>query len=114
MDTIVLTDLRVRTRVGCTEAERANSQEMLLTVEFRHPTDQVAKSDRLDSAIDYMEIVELMEEIGKTERWTIERLAEDIAAAVLQRWKLQGGVRVTVKKHPPISAKEVSVTIERP
>jgi 7,8-dihydroneopterin aldolase/epimerase/oxygenase len=114
MDTIVLTDLKIRTKIGCNEAERATPQEMLLSVEFRHPTAHVATKDRLDEAVDYMEIVEMMEEIGKTERWTIERLAEDIAAAVLKRWKLDGGVRVTVKKHPPIPAKEVSVTIERP
>lgn len=114
MDTITLKDLKILTKIGCSEAERAKAQEMLLTVEFRHPMNQVAKSDRLNEAIDYMEIVDLMEEIGKTERWTIERLAEDIAAAVLKRWKLDGGVRVTVTKHPPIPAKDVSVTIERP
>jgi len=113
MDSIRLEKYRLQTKIGCSAEERANPQEILVTIEFLHPTDKVAESDRLDEAVDYMEIVEVMKEIAKTERWTIERLAEDIASATLQRWKLEDGVRVTVIKHPPIAADSVSLTIER-
>lgn len=114
MDTIILRDYRLLTRIGCTEEERAAPQEILVTVEFRHPTTHIAKTDRLDEAIDYMEMVEMMKKIATTERWTIERLAEDIAAEVLKKWQLQGGVKVSVEKHPPIPASSVTLTIERP
>jgi len=113
MDSIILKNVALSTRIGCSETERARLQTLHVTVEARHPTTHVAASDRLDEAIDYLEIAAILEHLAKAERWTIERLAEDIAEALLKQWTLDGGVRVTVTKHPPIPAESVSVTIER-
>lgn len=114
MDTITLQEFRILTKIGCSEEERAHPQEIIVTAEFRHPITEVAKTDRLDGAIDYMEMVELMQEIAKVERWTIERLAEDIATAILSRWTLEGGVRVSITKKPRILGSTVKLTIQRP
>jgi FolB domain-containing protein len=114
MDSITLQEFRILTRIGCSEEERSHPQEITVTAEFRHPTAHIAKTDRLENAIDYMEMVEMMQTLAAVERWTIERLAEDIATAILQRWKLDGGVRVTVTKKPRILGATVSLTIERP
>jgi FolB domain-containing protein len=112
MDTITIDTLAVSTRIGVTDAERESPQTVHVTVDMETDTRQVAAADRLESAIDYALVVEAIKQLAMTERRTIERFAEDIAASVLQDTPATH-VRVTVAKFPFPQAKEARVTIER-
>jgi len=114
MDSIVLHNIELLTHIGVPEAERKEEQRLRITIELFHPTSDVAASDDITHGIDYQAITESIVALGKTERRTIERLAEDIASTVLQQAKPQGGVRVTVMKQPDLPLESASVTIQRP
>lgn len=114
MDSILLQDIEVRTRIGIEADERKAEQTLLVSVELLQSIKPVAKSDDLSKGIDYaratMEIVKL----GVTERKTVERFAEDAATMLLKQFKPAGGVKVTVRKTPPLPLQSASVTIVRP
>lgn len=114
MDSILLTGIRVQTRIGVPEAERKNVQQILVTIELRHPIASVANADAIGTGIDYAQVTEEVQKLAKTERKTIERFAEDIATTVLTRFRPEGGVTVTVTKKPDLPLESASVTIQRP
>lgn len=114
MDIILLEGIEIRTRIGITDDERSAPQLLLVTLEIHHPTKEVALSDNLSRGIDYDEVVKQVVAVSKEERKTVEKLAEDIAETILKEWKPSGGVKVTVKKTPPLPLESASVIITRP
>ncbi len=114
MDSILLSNIAVRTRIGVPDNERKTPQDILITIELFHPLVSTATSDTLGEGIDYAEITADIVSLAGTERKTIERFAEDIASAILQKFKPQGGMRVTVTKKPMLPLESASVTIQRP
>lgn len=114
MDSILLRNIEVSTRIGVPHAERRNNQTILVTVELLHAIKAVADADDVGVGIDYAGVTDEVLRLAKTERKTIERFAEDIAEAILKHWKPEGGVRVTVTKKPDLPLESASVTIQRP
>lgn len=114
MDSILLKGIRVSTHIGVPEAERKNPQDLLIDIELFHPTKEVAKTESLESGLNYEDITNEVVRMAKTERKTIERFAEEIATAIIAGWKPQGGVKVTVWKKPALPLESASVTITRP
>lgn len=114
MDSILLKNIAVRTHIGVPDGERKTAQEVLITIELFHPLQPTATSDALTEGIDYAEITAAIISLADTERKTIERFAEDVASGILQIFKPQGGVRVTVTKKPLLPLESASVTILRP
>ncbi len=114
MDSILLKNISVRTHIGVPDDERRAAQEVLVTIELFHSLQSTAKSDALEKGIDYAEITEEVVSLARTERKTIERFAEDAASVILQKFKPQGGVRITVTKKPLLPLESASVTIQRP
>lgn len=113
MDSLLLRNIRVNTRIGVPQEERRTPQEILVSIEFLHPITAIAKTDDVACGIDYAAAVQLIEMLATTERRTIERFAEEIADALLRQFKPDEGVRVTVEKHPPLPMESASVTIHR-
>lgn len=114
MDNIRLEDISVETRIGVETAERASLQTLLITLEIFHPLQQVSTTDDVQQGIDYQSVTNAVLKLGTKERKTIESFAEDTAVMILHKFKPTGGVRVTVKKSPPLPLKSASVTIIRP
>jgi FolB domain-containing protein len=114
MDCIRLENIIVLTKIGIGEAERSAVQTLLVTVELLHPIHAVASNDDISDGIDYAKVTDHIVKLGLTERKTIERYAEDIATFLLQQYKPEGGVTVTVRKTPPLPLSSASVTITRP
>ncbi|NDD39593.1 MAG: dihydroneopterin aldolase, partial [Verrucomicrobia bacterium] len=84
MDTITLTELEVYYCVGVPDAERAQPQRLLLTVEMQHDFTRAAASDDLRETIDYYAVSRRLLNFGDGRSWKlIEKLAADIAAMVL-------------------------------
>lgn len=114
MDSLFLQDIRVWTRIGVPADERTREQCLLVSIELFHPTQAVSKNDNVTAGINYDDVVEEIQTLAKTERRTIERFAEDIAHAILKKYKPEGGMKVRVAKKPDLPLESASVTIFRP
>ncbi len=98
MDLLTLTDLAVRTRIGVPDQERTEPQRLFVSVKLAVDAAKIAKEDAVDATADYAKIYDDIQMLAATERRTIERFAEDIAALLLQTYTAH--VTVTVKKSP--------------
>ena len=111
-DTLSITDLELWTRIGVPREEREAEQRVLVTIEMSLDTRAAAQSDDVKKSINYVDVAEDLRALAKTERKTIERLAEDIAGMILEKHGAKH-VAVTVKKFALPGAAHVSITIAR-
>ena len=110
---ISIVDLEVFYRVGVPDAERAQPQRLLLTVEMESDFSKAAKSDSIADTIDYFAVTQRLLKFGDGKSWKlIEKLAADIADAILSEFKPQS-VAVEVKKFVIPLARHVSVAVTR-
>jgi FolB domain-containing protein len=114
MDSLLLQNISVWTRIGVSKEERSKPQQLLVSVELFHPLASTAKADDPAKGIDYDRVLKLVQRLAETERKTIERFAEDVAADVLKEIAPERGVKVTVQKKPYANADAATVTIHRP
>jgi len=113
MSKISIVDLEVFYRVGVPDAERAQAQRLLLTVELEADFTAAAKSDGIADTIDYYAVTQRLLKFGEGREWKlIEKLASDIAGAVLKEFK-PSAVSVEVKKFIIPQARYVSVRFEK-
>jgi dihydroneopterin aldolase len=113
MDTIVIRDLAVAFRVGVTEAERAQAQRLLLTIETAHDFTAAAAKDDLSQTIDYYAVCQRVLRLGDGREWKlIETLATEIATLVKTEFRASA-VSVEVKKFAIPEAAWVSVRVSR-
>lgn len=113
MDTINIHELSVPAHIGITEEERADEQTLNVSIEMNLDLKKAAASDDVSDTIDYEAVCLRIKELGKTERNTIERFAEDIAQMILSEFK-PASTQVTIDKHILPDTKSVGVTIMRP
>ena len=110
---ISLVDLEVFYRVGVRDAERAQPQRLLLTVEMESDFSAAAKSDDIADTINYFAVSQRLLKFGDGREWKlIEKLAANIADALLAEFKPQS-VSVEVKKFIIPEARHVSVSLTR-
>jgi dihydroneopterin aldolase len=110
---ISIVDLEVFYRVGVPEAERAQPQRLLLTIELESDFSAAAQSDAIADTIDYFAVSQRLLKFGEGKSWKlIEKLAADIGDLILAEFK-PASVSVEVKKFPIPQAKHVSVFISR-
>ncbi len=113
MAKISIVDLEVFYHVGVPDAERAQPQRLLLTVEMETDFTNAAKSDSIADTIDYFAVTQRLLTFGVDREWKlIEKLAADIADAILSEFKPQS-VGVAVKKFVLLQARYVSVQITK-
>lgn len=111
---ISIVDLEVFYRVGVPDAERAQPQRLLLTIEMASDFSAAAQSDAITDTIDYFAVSQRLLKFGEGKSWKlIEKLATDIGDMILAEFK-PAGVSVEVKKFPIPQAKHVSVTLMCP
>ena len=113
MSQISIVDLEVFYRVGVPDAERALPQRLLLTVEMETDFSAAAKTDAIGDTIDYFAVTQRLLKFGEGRSWKlIEKLAADIADAILSEFKPQS-VTVEVKKFVIPQARYVAVSLAR-
>src|SRR5487761_2672832 len=111
MSQISIVDLEVFYRVGVPDAERAQPQRLLLTVEVESDFSNAAKSDDIADTIDYFAVTQRLLKFGDGRSWKlIEKLAADIAGMVSTEFKPRS-VSVAVKKFILPEARYVSVAM---
>ena len=112
-DTITLRDLEVFYHVGVPDAERAQSQRLLLTVEMEHDFSAAAQADDLKATIDYYAVAQRLLHLGDGREWKlIETLATEIAVILREEFG-PSLVRVEIKKFIVPQARWVSVKVSR-
>ena len=113
MAKISIVDLEVFYRVGVPDAERANPQRLLLTVEMETDFAAAAASDGIADTVDYFAVTRRLLKLGEGREWRlIEKLATDIADTVLGEFQPQA-VTVEIKKFIIPQARHVSVTLTK-
>jgi dihydroneopterin aldolase len=110
---ISIVDLEVSYHVGVPDAERAQPQRLLLTIELEADFSAAAKSDSIADTIDYFAVTRRLLGFGKGREWKlIEKVAADIADMVLAEFNPQA-VTVEVKKFIIPQARHVAVTLTK-
>jgi dihydroneopterin aldolase len=110
---ISIVDLEVFYRVGVPDAERAQPQRLLVTVEMESDFSKAAKTDSINDTIDYFAVSQLLLKFGDGKSWKlIEKLAADIADVILSGFK-PVSVTVEVKKFPVPQARHISVSLAK-
>ena len=110
---ISFVDLEVFYRVGVPDAERAQPQRLLLTVEMESAFAAAAKSDSLADTIDYFAVTQRLLKFGEGREWKlIETLATDMADTILSEFKPRS-ITVEVKKFIIPQTRHVSVSVTR-
>jgi dihydroneopterin aldolase len=110
---ISIVDLEVFYRVGVPDAERAQPQRLLLTVEMEGDFSAAAKTDSLAATIDYFAVSQRLLKFGEGREWKlIEKLAAEVADAILAGFK-PASVTIEVKKFVIPQARYVAVTFTK-
>ena len=113
MDKITICDLEVFYQIGVPDAERAQPQRLLVTVELAHDFSSAATRDDLWSTIDYHAVAKRLLHFGEGRSWKlIEKLATDVAEMILTEFKPRT-VSVEVKKFVIPEARYVSVSMTK-
>jgi dihydroneopterin aldolase len=110
--TIELYGLELFGHHGVLESEKENGQRFLYDLWL--DVGERGRSDRIEEAVDYREVVEAVREVHDTPHELLESLAADVADALLERFGFER-VRVRVRKPDVALPVEFSaVSIERP
>ncbi len=108
METITIEDLGVLCRIGVPDEERAKPQRLLICIEMKGDFASACRSDDLTQTVNYWDVAERVRGIcQKTSFRLIERLAHEIAAAILKEFAV-AAVSVEVKKFILTDARYVS------
>jgi len=114
MDKILINNLRVQGILGVNDWERSTLREILLNVTLFTDTSRSAHSDDISDCVDFSQVakeIRLMVEAAR--RFTVEALAEDIAALCLRRPGVQKVIVRVEKPGAVAGAESVGVEIER-
>ncbi|MFM1848851.1 MAG: hypothetical protein RL417_2325 [Pseudomonadota bacterium] len=97
---IKLTELKERTRVGCTAEERAYPQTLTFNVELDlQPTNSVY-SDDLKETVDYMAVAGCVRAVCREGEWKLlEKMCFEIAHELKKLSPLVIGVAVSARKN---------------
>ena len=94
-DHIVISGLRVETRVGWSDEERSTPQVVLVDLDIEADVGASATSDDLGDTIDYSSVIaEVARHVASQEARLLERLAAEVAEMVAAN---NGVKRVTVE-----------------
>ncbi len=114
MDSIIISDLLVRTIIGVNENERHEKQDVVINLALSADLSGAGKSDRLEDAIDYRDLKKKIVKMAENSHfYLVEALAEAVAALCLEHPAVQE-VRVKIEKPGALRfARSVGVEITR-
>jgi len=115
-DRMAIRGLVVGTRIGVTEKERSQPQDVVIDIELRTDLSRPARSDDLTDTIDYDALVnEIAALVRSGERNLLERLADEIASLLSAKNGVSGVTVEVMKLHVPVAEEVagISVRVER-
>ena len=116
--TVEIRGLRCRGRQGSTDEERAKEQDYLVDVWITADLERAVASDDLKDAIDISAIADAVRaSVSERPRTLVERIAGDVARALLARFTRVTATRVKVTKPNPAGlgadAESVEISLRR-
>lgn len=112
-DEIHIATLELRSRIGITPEERAIPQRLTVSLRLEPIVGFSRLHDRLENTVDYFAVCEAVKDLAATgERRLIETLAEEIAATVIGRFRVQSVV-VELRKYVLADTEFVAVRCQR-
>ena len=113
MNEIRIESLRVRTRIGVPDEERADEQEVEIDLRIEPGVDFSEMDDDISKTIDYAQVCERIAELAAARpRNLIETLAADIAEFVRDKFAARS-VEVEVRKFILPQTRHVAVRCRR-
>lgn len=114
MDKVFINGLKVQAVIGVYEFERLHSQPLIFDIVMTSDLKPAGQSDDLNDAINYAAVSEDVLLLAKNSKpLLIERLAEEVAAMILQKYQPQD-VTVKISKPEAVAAANcVGVEITR-
>jgi len=113
MDKIVIKDLEFHSHCGTTRAEREIGHRLKARVELYGSLKWAAKSDRLESTVDYTKLCDRLLKIGRNSRvCLLETLAVNMAQEVLDHFPISEVKILLEKPLPPVEAIRGSFSVE--
>ena len=98
MDEIFIKDLLIRGVIGISDHEREQPQDILVNITIYSDSRKAGTSDDINDSVNYRTIAKkVLAYVEKAKRYTVEALAADIIALVLQENNVLGA-RVKVEK----------------
>ena len=86
-DKLLIPEIPLEARVGCTPAERADKQLVVVDIELQCDMDEAASQDSIASAIDYASVRnEAARAVSERPYALVETIAVRIAARLLERF----------------------------
>ena len=117
MDKIILKNLCVFARHGVLQFEKEEGQDFYLTIEIERDLKAAGNNDKLSSTVDYAKIADIAVHVFADKSYNlIEKAAEDVIEAIIERCPSIKGVMVEVSKpNAPLNVKfeTAMVRIER-
>lgn len=116
MDSIIVKQLRVETRVGATEDERARPQPVTIDIQIAADLHRAGETDDLADTVDYGAVTAAVAELaGGSNCALLEHLAAKIAAHIAAIPQVDGVTVEIAKVSPPIEEDVggVAIRIER-
>jgi 7,8-dihydroneopterin aldolase/epimerase/oxygenase len=114
MDTIFISELKVKTKLGVPAWERMVAQTIILDIEIGYDLAKAGKSDAIADTIDYGAVVARIHDTLKEHSFQlVEALAEHICQLILREF---GALSVKIKVAKPAilaGLKALGVVIER-
>ena len=114
MDIVFIRDLRIDTVVGVYDWERRIRQTVIFDLDMGTDIRRAAASDNIDDTLDYKTVAKrIIQYVSEQQYQLVETLAENVAAIVLDEFKVPW-VKVTLHKPGAVSgSKSVGIIIER-
>ena len=111
---ILLTGLELFGKHGCSAEERKYSQPFVVDAELYFDISKAAATDDLAETIDYVAVLADIKAIVEgTSRNLIETVAQEIAAALLNKYPILDAVKIILHKPaPPVNEKFSGAAVE--
>ena len=113
-DKLLISDLKVQARIGCSAAERLNSQQLSVSLYIKADLSKAARTKDLSDTINYLTLSEEVAAFAESKEWTlIEEFAAHVIDHVLMKYSRAEKVSVLVKKFVIKDAAWVGVELKR-
>jgi FolB domain-containing protein len=114
MDKVFIKNLRAHGIIGIHPHERETPQEMLINVTICTDTRHAAQTDDIEDCVNYSTLAgKLKAHAESAARFTVEALANDLAAICLQEQGVEKVILSVEKPDAVPSAQSVGVEVER-
>jgi dihydroneopterin aldolase len=112
-DKIILTGMEFYCYHGVLPAERELGQRLVVDLELFLDLSGAGQKDDLSATVDYAAVFRLVEKVaGGPSRSLLEKVAEDIAAAVLGSFPVEEVVVRVTKPSPPLPGRLACAAVE--